>query len=191
MKKSAKLKAELKELHKQQATKNESTENWYDYMTDLISKFMNANAKFVNGDIVDKKEILLAIGQNPVLLDRKLQITPSEWLIPLRDNTKRFVEQLNEVRTMSQQMKKSLLEALSLEWYPGRDSTYLRQARKNIFENKFSRVYFLTKVHWTFSPRPFLAVCSHPPQYTTYKTGRRDRLCMWYPGRDSNPRPVG
>jgi hypothetical protein len=60
--KSAKLKAELKELHKQQATKNESTENWYDYMTDLISKFMNANAKFVNGDIVDKKEILLAIG---------------------------------------------------------------------------------------------------------------------------------
>lgn len=71
--KAAKLKAELKELHKQQATSNESTENWYDYMTDLISKFMNANAKFVNGDIVDKKELLLAIGQNPVLLDGKLK----------------------------------------------------------------------------------------------------------------------
>ena len=120
--KSAKLKAELKELHKQQSTSNENTESWYDYMTDLISKFMNANAKFVNGDIADKKEILLAIGQNPVLLDGKLQITPNELLIPLRDNTKHFVEQLEQVRTMSQQMKKSLLEALSLEWYPGRDS---------------------------------------------------------------------
>lgn len=120
--KSAKLKAELKELHKQQATKNESTENWYDYMTDLISKFMNANAKFVNGDIVDKKEILLAIGQNPVLIDGKLQITPNEWLTPLRDNTKRFVEQFEQVRTMSQQMKTDLLDALRLEWYTGRDS---------------------------------------------------------------------
>ena len=95
--KSAKLKAELKELHKQQASTNERTENWYDYITDLITKFMNANAKFVNGDIADKKEILLAIGQNPVLLDGKLQITPNEWLLPLRDNTKHFAAQLAEV----------------------------------------------------------------------------------------------
>ena len=115
--KSSKLKAELKELHKQQATSNENTESWYDYMTDLISKFMNANAKFVNGDIADKKEILLAIGQNPVLLDGKLQITPNEWLLPLQENTKHFVAEIEKVRTMSQQMKKSLLEALRIEWY--------------------------------------------------------------------------
>ena len=85
-------------------------------MTGLISKFMNANAKFVNGDIADKKEILLAIGQNPVLLDGKLQITPNEWLLPLRDNTKHFVAQINEVRTATQQMKADLLEALRLQW---------------------------------------------------------------------------
>ena len=86
-------------------------------MTDLISKFMNANAKFVNGDIADKKEILLAIGQNPVLIDGKLQLTPNEWLMPLRDNTKRFVEQFEQfeqVRTMYQQMKTDLLDALRL-----------------------------------------------------------------------------
>ncbi len=63
-----------------------------------------------------------ALGQNPVLLDGKLQITPYEWLLPLRDNTKHFVAQLNEVRTISQQMKKSLLEALRLEWYTRQDS---------------------------------------------------------------------
>ncbi len=96
-------------MHKQQATSNENTERSYDYMTDLISKFMNANAKFVNGEIADKKEILLAIGQNPVLIDGKLQITPNEWLLPLRVNTKRIVEQLEEVRTMSQQMKRAFL----------------------------------------------------------------------------------
>ena len=64
----------------------------------------------------------MALGQNPVLLDGKLQITPFVWLMPLRDNTKHFVAQLNEVRTMSQQMKKSLLEALRLEWYTRQDS---------------------------------------------------------------------
>lgn len=62
-------------------------------MTNLISKFMNANAKFVNGDIADKKEILFAIGQNLVPLDGKLQSTLSEWLSPQRDNTKNFVGQ--------------------------------------------------------------------------------------------------
>lgn len=40
--KSAKLKAELKELHKQQAETNEHTEDWYEYTAGLISKFMNA-----------------------------------------------------------------------------------------------------------------------------------------------------
>ena len=120
--KSTKLKAELKELHMQQLETNEYTENWYDYMTSLISKFMNANAKFVNGDIADKKEILLAIGQNPVLVDGKLQITPNEWLLPLQENTKQFVNEIEKVRTMSQQMKKGLLEALRLEWHPGRES---------------------------------------------------------------------
>ena len=76
----------------------------------------------MNGDIADKKEILLAIGQNPVLLVRKLQITPNEWLLPLCDNTKRFVEQFEQVRTMSQQMKTDLLDALRLEWYTRHDS---------------------------------------------------------------------
>jgi site-specific DNA recombinase len=120
--KAAKLKAELKELHKQQTTVAKNTENWYDYMTDLIIKFMNVNAKFVNGDIADKKEILLAIGQNPVLLDGKLQLTPNEWLLPLKNNTRSIKAQVENARTMTEQMKNSLLEALRLEWCARQDS---------------------------------------------------------------------
>lgn len=57
-----------------------------------------------------------------MILDGKLQITPNEWLRPLRNNTKHFVAQLEQVSTMTQQMKNDLLEALCLEWYPGQDS---------------------------------------------------------------------
>lgn len=60
---------------------------------------------------------MLAIGQNPMHLDGKLQITPNEWLIPLKDNTCSIKVQVEYARTMTEQMKNSLLEALRLEWY--------------------------------------------------------------------------
>jgi site-specific DNA recombinase len=115
--KSAQLKSQLKELRKAHANASQDTMDWYDYMTRLISTFMNVNVKFATGDIAAKKEILLAIGQNPVLLDGTLRITPNEWLIPLKEHTQRFNTQIGEVRTMTEQRKTALLAALRLEWY--------------------------------------------------------------------------
>lgn len=116
VKKAKELKARLKELRKTQASAGQQTMNWYEYLTDLIIKFTNANEKFVTGDIAAKKELLLAIGQNPVLLDGKLHLTPNEWLIPLRDQTIYFRQQIEQVRTLPQQRRMSLLDALRLEW---------------------------------------------------------------------------
>jgi len=114
--KAAQLKAHLKELRKAQASVAEQAIDWYAYMTDLIARFTDANEKFVTGDLAIKKDLLLSIGQNPVLLDGKLCITPNEWLIPLRDGTKHFQAEIARVRTQPEQMQKSLLEALRLEW---------------------------------------------------------------------------
>jgi site-specific DNA recombinase len=114
--KATKLKSILKELNKQQAEDANKVESWYDFMSDTFLRLTGANAKFVNGEFADKKEILLAIGQNPILLNGKLSITPDEWLIPIKQNAKRFNSELDRVRTMPQQMKKSLLQALSIEW---------------------------------------------------------------------------
>jgi hypothetical protein len=90
--------------------------SWYEYLTDLIIKFTDANEKFVTGDLVAKKELLLAICQNSVVLDGKLRITPNEWLIPLRAKTVYFRQQIEQVRTLPQQIRMSLLDALRLEW---------------------------------------------------------------------------
>jgi len=106
----------LKELHQKQTDTAKKVESWYDFMSDTFLKLTGATNKFVNGEFADKKEILLAIGQNPILLDGKLTITPDEWLIPVKNNAKRFRSELDKVKTCPQQIKKSLLEALRCEW---------------------------------------------------------------------------
>ena len=114
--KSTKLKGQLKSLHSQQTEDAKRVDSWYEFMSDTFLKLTGASGKFVNGEFADKKEILLAIGQNPILLDGKLSITPDEWLIPIKQNANRINSELNRARTMPQQMKKSLLQALSIEW---------------------------------------------------------------------------
>ncbi len=47
-------------------------------MCRLVKTLSHCNEKFANGTIADKKEILTAIGQNPVLIDGKLQVTPDD-----------------------------------------------------------------------------------------------------------------
>jgi site-specific DNA recombinase len=114
--KSTQLKTQLKELHKQQSVNAKKVESWYDFMSDTFLKLTGANSKFVNGEFTDKKEILLAIGQNPILLDGQLSITPDEWLIPIKKNANHFRSELDRVKTMSDHKKKSLIEALRFDW---------------------------------------------------------------------------
>jgi len=77
----------------------------------------NANSKFVSGDLADKKDILLAIGQNPLLLDGKLTITPNEWMVPIGNVTKQLRVDIEKVRTLPQQGRNESLEAIRLKWY--------------------------------------------------------------------------
>ncbi len=114
--KSSKLKAQLKELHQKQADTAHKVESWYEFMSDTFLKLTGATNKFVNGEFADKKEILLAIGQNPLLLDGKLTITPDEWLIPVKNNARRFRSEIEKVKTCPQQIKSALLQALRCEW---------------------------------------------------------------------------
>jgi site-specific DNA recombinase len=134
IKKAKELKARLKDLQKTRTSAAQHTMNWYDYLTDLIVKFTNANEKFVTGDIAVKKELLLAIGQNPVLLAGKLRITPNEWLIPLRDKTVYFRQEIERVRTLPPQIQKDRLQALRIEWLAILDqvrTTFLLMRRAN------------------------------------------------------------
>lgn len=114
--KSIALKSELKSLQSQQADTAERVKNWYEFTSKTLKTLTHANTKFVDGDLADKKEILMAIGQNPLLLDGKLSLTSNEWMVPIETVAKRMRFDLESARTMPEQRRNKLLAALHIEW---------------------------------------------------------------------------
>jgi site-specific DNA recombinase len=120
--KSHRLKADLANRQNEQADTANRSKNWYEFVGKTLDTLTNANEKFVMGDLADKKEILLAIGKNPVLIDGKLEITPNEWLIPIKKDVKRIRRQLDEVRTMPTRSKDTVDKHMRNTWLGMRDS---------------------------------------------------------------------
>lgn len=115
--KSKSLKKALKEYQKEQVETAERTKNWFEFVGRQLETLTNATSKFISGDLSEKAEILLAIGQNPVLLDRTLHITPNKWMIPVRDSSKAIRTELDKVRTAPDKIRKASEEAQKSTWY--------------------------------------------------------------------------
>jgi site-specific DNA recombinase len=114
--KSKSLKQELKRRQDEQVETAERTQNWYEFIGRRLELLTMANTNFVKGDLGDKKEILLAIGQNPLILNGELLITPNPWMIPIRDNISSMRKELNKVRTMPDKIQMSSVEAIKEAW---------------------------------------------------------------------------
>lgn len=110
------LMTKLKTLQEAQADTAHRARDWFEFAIETFEKLEHASERFAKGDLATKKEILLAIGQNPVLLNGKLEITPNEWLLPVRDNVQRIKAELEKVRTLPQQIQKASEEAIYLQW---------------------------------------------------------------------------
>ena len=114
--KSEALKNELENRQNEQSDTSQRVKNWYEFVGNTLDTLTAANEKFVIGDLADKKEILLAIGQNPIILDGKLQITPNPWLIPVAGKTKPLRDELERVRTMPDKIRIASEEAVRNTW---------------------------------------------------------------------------
>lgn len=114
---SDKLTKELEKAQKQQAKTAETVKNWYEVVGKTLETLTNASEKFASGEINEKQEVLMAIGQNPVLYNGKLLITPNEWLIPVQTHAKAMREQLDVVRTMPDKIRNEYESALMKTWY--------------------------------------------------------------------------
>lgn len=114
--KSTKLKADLADRQNEQADSSNRAKNWYEFVGNTLNTLTYANKRFTDGDLGDKKEVLMAIGQNPVLINGKLVITPNFWLEPVSKKAGLIKEQIEKVRTMPQQMQKAPEQALRQDW---------------------------------------------------------------------------
>lgn len=121
--KSSTLKTSLKLLQEEQADTAHHVKNLFEIMTDTIDKLTEAKDRFKFGDLTNKKDILLAISENPTLINQTLSITLNECLFSIGKSATGIREQLEVVKIMPQQIQNAYEEALKYKWCRERDST--------------------------------------------------------------------
>lgn len=116
---SAPLKQDLAKSQKRQQEAAERARNWYEVVGATLERLNNASENFKKGDLKMRRDILLAIGYNPLLVDKKVQITPNKWLIPIKGHLPSLRQSLEKVRNDSQQIENDAQKAIMSTWYPG------------------------------------------------------------------------
>ncbi len=114
----ASLKQVLRETEDRAVNWLELTENTFHFAT-------NAREAFIHGDMDTKKEILMAIGQNPTIKGGRLRIETNEWLVPIKDTYPKLEEdylRLEPQQVLDNKERTELLTPVRLRWLPGEDS---------------------------------------------------------------------
>lgn len=121
-KKTKDLKKELAIRQDEQQEAARRAKNWYEIIGKTLEQLNNATENFATGDFGVRRDILLAIGYKPTLKDKKLLITPNEWLIPLQRELPAIKASLEKDRTDSQQIGNDINLTSFQKWYPGLES---------------------------------------------------------------------
>ena len=82
--------------------------------------------QFMLGDLETRKEILMALGQNPTIKDGKLSIQANEWLQPIAKRYPALEEEYLRLEPDRKPLNKQRAEAfasLRTRWLPGRTRT--------------------------------------------------------------------
>lgn len=93
------LEAELVKRQREQKDTAERVRNWYEIIGLTLERLCNAGENFRDGDFGTRRQILLAIGCNPILLDKTVSIEPNPWLTPIKDKLPQIKSELRKVET--------------------------------------------------------------------------------------------
>ena len=81
-----------------------------------LTGLTSATGRFNNGALEDKKQVLSALGSNPILTDGRLSLEEHFWLQPIKKDKQTLIDKLEKVRTSSGQMKNASEEAVYQHW---------------------------------------------------------------------------
>ena len=116
------IQAELDAITEEQVDQDYRIKNWYEIVGNTLKLFTNVKEDFAIADINTKREILLAIGKNPVLIDQQLLLEENDWLIPIKNKARSMRLELDEVRTAPQQIREAAQDSICSTWLGMRDS---------------------------------------------------------------------
>ncbi|MCE7936303.1 recombinase family protein [Candidatus Saccharibacteria bacterium CPR2] len=74
-------------------------DEWLELAEKVFDFAVHARHNFVHGDLNAKKEIFVALGNNPILMDGQLTIELNEWFKPIAENSEKLATDFELVRT--------------------------------------------------------------------------------------------
>lgn len=63
---------------------NNRAVKWRSALHETIDTISHGRERFIAGNSVAKRDVLLSLGSNPVIRDGILKLTPHEWLVPIQ-----------------------------------------------------------------------------------------------------------
>lgn len=114
----------LKEVLRETETR---AEKWLELTEKTFNFATYARKAFITGGLELKKEILMTLGQNPIIKDGKLIIEPNEWLQPIADHYPALEEEYLRLELSGMPMNKEKTEALTsvISRWQGRQASNL------------------------------------------------------------------
>ena len=107
-----KLKSELIRTDDSLRNTEQRADDWLELTEKAFDFATYARARFANGTLADKRDVLRTLGKNLTLKDGHLEITPNEWLIPIAEGYPELEASYRKVRTNKKASAKELEEAL-------------------------------------------------------------------------------
>ncbi len=95
----SRLRIEIAKLDESLRDTEKRADEWLELTEKAFNFATYARTHFRNGSLQAKREILMTLGKNLVLKDKKLYITPNEWLVPIKDGYAQLLSEYNRVRT--------------------------------------------------------------------------------------------
>ncbi len=119
------LQSQLTSLKQYRRETEDRAENWLELTEKTFHFATNAREAFIHGDMETKKDILMAIGQNPTIKDGILRIETNEWLVSIKITYPKLEDEylrLEPLQVLENKERTELLDPVRLEWLPGEDS---------------------------------------------------------------------
>lgn len=110
------LEKELKNLRKARTKIEKQAMDWRAVANDTFMLARYAKEEYDNGDIEDKRAVIMKLGQNLTVLDGQIQFDSVKYLIPIAEAYPGIKTQLDLVRNSSKQSKKDSEESLITQW---------------------------------------------------------------------------
>lgn len=110
------LENQIEELEEEREDTKKRANSWYATAERLFDLAVNGRDKFLNGTLEEKRTVLRDLGQNPVILNGELIITPYPWVVPIENGYKSVEDEYLKVRTLPQHLQKEALEAVRITW---------------------------------------------------------------------------